>query len=70
MTRTEDVSNRPDLYCFDTDVDPITNKVYGIAYNSDYSGYALNVIDYASLTTQTIGNLDVYFLGFAINSKG
>lgn len=70
MTRTEDVSNRPDLYCFDTDVDPITNKVYGIAYNSDFSGYALNVIDYATLTTQTIGNLDVYFLGFAINSKG
>ena len=70
IVRTEDASNRPDLYCFDVDTDPITNKVYGIAYNSDYSGYVLNTIDYASLTTQTIGKLDRYFLGFAINSKG
>lgn len=70
MSRTEDVSNRPDLYCFDTDTDPLTNEVYGIAYNSDYSGYVLNTIDYSNLTTKTIGKLDRYFLGFAINSKG
>lgn len=70
MIRTEDVSNRPDLYCFDVDTDPITNQVYGIAYNSDYSGYVLNTIDYSALTSKTIGKLDRYFLGFAINSKG
>lgn len=70
MIRSEDVSDRPDLYCFDVDTDPITGKVMGCAYNADYSGFTLNSIDYSSLTTKVIGKLDRYFLGFAINSKG
>lgn len=68
--RYEDVSDRPDLYAFDTALDPVTGRLYGCTYNSDYSGYQFSWLDYSDFTSHVVSKLDRLFVALAINSKG
>ena len=70
LVTTADVSDRPDLFGFDTDLDPVTGRVYGCFYDDDFNGKVFGYIDYETKTRTKIASVDRVFYGIAINAQG
>ena len=68
--RYEDVTDQPEMYAFDTDLDRTTGRVYGCFYNDSYIGYEFGWIDYDNLEQHKIADLDKLLVTIAVNSKG
>ncbi len=58
----ENYSSSPDwsILPIDMDIDPVSGDIYGITYNSDFSGYQLSRLSFtdSSVTSECIASLD------------